>query len=461
MAETKRVGGTVDLLHGPILRALIIFMIPVLISNIFQQLYNAVDTAIVGNYLGEHSLAAIGASASIFDMLVGFSMNLGNGFSIVCGRSFGSGDEDMMKRSVAGTIKIGIISCIVMTVLAVVGLRPLLVLINTPADILEESLSYIIIIGLGITVMFAYNTCSALLRAIGNSLMPLIFLVISSLLNIVLDILFITSFGWGVVGAAVATVIAQGVSAVLCIIYMLKKTKILIPSKEHFVTDMTLYKDLAGQGYSMAVMGSIVSVGSIILQSGINGLGTTIIAGHVAARKIYMIGNLPFMSMSVAISAFIAQNKGANQGKRILQAMRSAFLYDFVMAAVVTLIFWTSATTFVVWITGSTNPVIIDNATRYLKVVGPFYAVLGVLIQARFGLQAVGSKIMPLFSSVIEFIGKVLFVQIFIPMYQYEAVIWCEPIIWCAMTVYLLIAFYNNPYIKSIRKEESYGAASI
>lgn len=453
MADTKRAQGTVDLLHGPILQSLILFMIPVMISNIFQQLYNAVDTAIVGNYLGENSLAAIGASASIFEMLVGFSMNMGNGFAIVCGRSFGSGDEDMMKRSVAGTIKIGVISCIVMTIIAVIGLRPLLELINTPASILEESLSYIMIIGLGITVMFTYNTCSALLRSIGNSVMPLVFLVISSLLNIVLDILFITSFGWGVVGAAIATVIAQGVSAVLCIIYMLKKTRILIPSKKHFKTDVPLYKDLAGQAYSMAVMGSIVSVGSIILQSGINGLGTTIIAGHVAARKIYAIGNLPFISMSAAISAFIAANKGANQGDRILKAMRSAFIYDALMAVVVSAIFWTMAPTFVVWISGSNNPTIIDNASRFLYVVAPFYAVLGVLIQTRFGLQAVGSKIMPLFSSVIEFIGKVLFVYFLIPVFQYEAVIWCEPIIWCVMTAYLLVAFYTNPYIRSIRKD--------
>ncbi|MCR5449074.1 MAG: MATE family efflux transporter [Solobacterium sp.] len=448
----KKKGGGVDLLHGPILKALILFMIPVMISNIFQQLYNAVDTAIVGNYLGENSLAAIGACASIFDMMVGFCNSLGQGFSIVCGRSFGSGDAERMKKSVAGAIKIGLATCVVLTLLSIVGLKPLLELINTPAEIINESLAYIRVIGLGLVVMFTYNMCSAMLRAIGNSIMPLVFLIISSLLNIVLDIMFITVFHWGVVGAAVATVIAQGVSVVLCLIYIYNYTKVLVPQPQHFRHESALMKDLAGQGYSMAVMGSIVSVGSIILQSGINSLGTEIIAGHVAARKIYMLCNLPFMSMGIAISAFIAQNRGANQGQRILKAMRSAYMYDFIMAAVITAILWVSAPTLVRLITGSENPVIIGNGTKYLRIVGPFYAVLGVLMQTRFALQGVGSKIMPLFSSIIEFIGKILFVVLLIPRFQYDAVVWCEPIIWCFMTVYLLYAFFTNPYIRSIER---------
>jgi Na+-driven multidrug efflux pump len=165
-----------------------------------------------------------------------------------------------------------------------------------------------------------------------------------------------------------------------------------------------------------------------------------------------MLCNLPFMSMGIAISAFIAQNRGANQGQRILKAMRSAYMYDFIMAAVITVILWISAPTLVRLITGSVNPVIIGNGTKYLRIVGPFYAVLGVLMQTRFALQGVGSKIMPLFSSIIEFIGKILFVVLLIPRFQYDAVVWCEPIIWCFMTVYLLYAFFTNPYIKSIER---------
>ena len=450
MEKTK---GNVDLLHGPILKSLIVFMIPVAVSNIFQQLYNAVDTAIVGNYLGESSLAAIGACAAVFEMMVGFSYSLGTGFSIVCGRSYGSQDEDTMKKSVAGSIVLGLLTCIVMTVLFLVIMKPLLVLIHTPAEIIDESYSYMFWIEIGLVVMFTYNLCSAMLRAIGNSIMPLVFLIISSLLNIFLDILFITSFHMGVAGAAIATVIAQGVSAFLCIIYMVKKTKILIPSRKHFQIDKDLYMDLAGQGFSMALMGSIVSIGSIILQSGINGLGTEIIAGHVSARKIYAICNLPFISMGMAVASFIAQNKGAGQGKRILKAMHAAYLYDVIAAALVTLILWPAAPVLVRWISGSSNPVIVNNGAKMLRIVGPFYAVLGILMQTRFALQGVGSKIMPLFSSVIELAGKIIFVWLLIPVFQYDAVVWCEPIIWCFMTAYLLFAFYRNSYVRSIRKE--------
>ena len=448
-----------DLLHGPIMKSLIIFMIPILISNIFQQLYNTVDTAIVGNFLGESSLAAIGSVAAVFEMMVSFCNSLGNGFSIVCGRAFGSGDPDRMKQAVASSLIIGILTIIVLTVLGIFGLRPLLELIHTPAEVIEEAHTYIHIIALGLIVMFLYNLASCMLRAIGNSVMPLVFLIISSLLNIFLDVLFITTFHMGVAGAAIATVAAQGVSVVLCIIYILKYTQVLVPEAKHFRFDKELYGDVGGQGYAMALMGSIVSVGSIILQSGINSLGTEIIAGHVAARKLYMLGNMPFMSMSVAVSAFISQNKGANQGDRILRAMRDAYIYDFVLAAVVSVIFFLTAPKLVQMISGSTNPVIINNGSKMLYIVGPFYAVLGVLIQTRFALQGIGSKLIPMISSVIELIGKILFVYIFIPKFQYNAVVWCEPLIWVAMTAQLLYAFNTNAYIKSIRAEQKQAAA--
>jgi len=443
----------VDLLHGPIMKSMIIFMIPILISNIFQQLYNAVDTAIVGNYLGDNSLAAIGSVAAVFEMMVFFCNSLGSGFAIVCGRSFGSGDEDRMKQSVAASLLIGFGTCILITFIAMVGLAPLLKLINTPDNIFAEAYTYIRIIALGLVVTFSYNLCSNMLRAIGDSVMPLVFLIISSLLNIVLDIMFITVFHMGVAGAAIATVIAQGVSTILCLIYIVNKTKILIPEGRHFKYNAELYKDVSGQGYAMALMGSIVSVGSIILQSGINSLGSTIIAGHVAARKLYMFGNMPFTSMSQAVSTFISQNKGANQGKRILKAMRSAYIYDVVLAAVVSVFFFTMAPTLVHLISGSTNPVIINNGSKMLYIVGPFYAVLGVLMQTRFALQGIGSKLIPMISSVIELIGKILFVAIFIPKFQYDAVVWCEPLIWVVMTAQLLYSFNTNPYIKSIKQE--------
>ena len=450
--KKKSIFGSVDLLHGPILPALIMFMIPIFVSYLFQQLYNAVDTALVGNILGTTSLAAVGSCASVFEFMVGFMMSLGSGFAIVVARAFGSGDEKKMKKAVAISIVIGLLTTLVFTLFSIYGLRPLLVLIDTPAEILDEAMSYIQVIGLGVIAMFLYNYASGILRSIGNSFMPLVFLVFSSLLNIFLDYAFMKWLGMGVTGASLATVDSQGVSAIGCLLYILKKEKQLVPSREDFVFDGELVRDLAGQGYAMAFMGSIVSVGSIILQSGINGLGTEIIAGHVAARKVYAIMNLPFMSMSMAISTFVPQNKGNGQGKRILSAMKIAYLFDIIATVVMTVIMWGTAPYLIRLISGSDSPVILANGSRFLRVVAPFYGVLGILLQTRFALQGIGSKMLPLVSSVIECVGKIIFTFFLIPVFHYEAVIWCEPLIWCVMAAELLISFYSNPYIKEIRK---------
>ncbi len=381
-------------------------------------------------------------------------MSLSSGFSIVIARAFGSRDSHRMKKAVAGSIVIGIFTTLLLTFISMFALKPLLVLIDTPQEIMEEALSYINVIGYFVFVMFAYNLCSGILRSIGNSVMPLVFLVFSSLLNIFLDYAFMAWLNMGVAGAAIATVLSQGISAVLCIIYMLTSVKEVVPEKSDFAWDSELMKDLAGQGYAMAIMGSIVSVGSIILQSGINGLGTKIIAGHVAARKVYAVMNLPFMSMGVAISTFIGQNKGNNQGARILRAMKDAYLFDIVFAGVCTLILAFSAPTLIHMISGSTDETILSNGSRFLYVVGPFYAILGMLMQTRFALQGLGSKILPLFSSVIECIGKILFTFFLIPVFQYDAVIWCEPIIWCLMLVELIISFECNDYVKQVKAEK-------
>lgn len=312
----------VDMIHGPIFKSLVIFAFPLLISNIFQQLYNTVDTMIVGNYLGDISLAAIGSCTSIYDLLVGFALGIGNGLAIVTARSYGANDKDLLKKSVGSSMVIGIAVSVILTIIGMIFLKPLLGLLNTPVEIIDEAYSYISVIVMFIIVMFAYNLCAGLMRAIGNSIMPLVFLIISSLLNIVLDIFFITQLNMGVQGAAVATVISQGVSVVLCIIYIIKKTQILMPEKVNFQKDVNLYKELLGQGFSMGFMSCIVSAGSVILQYGINNLGYLIIAGHTAARKLYMFFNMPFTAMALAISTFVSQNRGADQRDRIKQAMR-------------------------------------------------------------------------------------------------------------------------------------------
>lgn len=438
----------VDFLQGPIVRSLVIFAIPLFISSLFQQMYSMVDTMIVGNYLGDEALAAMGACASISDLLVGFCLGVGSGMAVVTARSYGSGNLKLLKKSVAMTMVLGALVTVLISGCGGMVLRPLLELLNTPAEIIDQSYSYVSTIMAGALVMLAYNLCAGMLRAIGNSIMPLLFLIVASVLNVILDIVFISNFHMGIRGAAVATVISQGISALLCVIYIWKKAPILVPSKAHFSLDKGLCSELLGQGISMGLMGSIVSLGTVVLQYGINGFGTLIIAGHTAARKLHFVCMMFSTTLSMACSTFVSQNKGAGNRERIIRAMKYMFVFDFASAAVVTVALYFFARPVVQLITGSTEVVVLDNATMYLLVAGPFYAVLGVLLQTRSALQGIGEKVLPIISSVIEMVGKVIFTIVFIPRFGYTAVIWCEPLIWCAMTAQLLFSYYRNPFIR-------------
>ena len=444
----------VDLMHGPIFTSLVLFMLPILISNLFQQLYNTVDTMIVGNVLGDNALAAIGSCGSIYELLVGFGIGIGNGLAIVAARSYGAQDEDLLKRTVAGSIVIGLAASLIITTAGFFGLRPLLHLLDTPAEILEDAYSYIIVIDLGVIVMFLYNLCAGLLRAIGNSVMPLVFLLISSALNVGLDLWFIAGMGMGVRGAAVATVIAQGISVVLCVLYVLAKVRILIPAKKHLNVGSHLYWELFSQSISMGLMSSIVSAGSVVLQYGINGLGTLTIAGHTAARKLFAFTDMPLISMANAGSTFVSQNRGANQPERVRRGMRQIYLYSVAVMIAAVLLMNFGAEWLVKLISGSSEAVVLENGARYLRWNAPFYAVLGVLLCTRYALQSLGQKVLPLFSSVIELVGKVIFVLVFIPRFAYNAVILCEPIIWCFMAAYLVTVYLHDPFVFPKKKRE-------
>lgn len=442
-----------NFLSGDIFLPMVQFAIPLLFSTLFQQLYNTIDTLIVGRTLGETALAAIGAASPIYDLLIGFALGFGNGLAIVTARCFGSQDEKKLKDSAAAAIVIGAVIVAVITLLSQVILVPLLQILHTPAEVIEEAHQYISVITRYTIVMFAYNLCAGLLRAIGNSLMPLIFLIISSFANIVLDYVFIVVMGRGLGGAAEATVIAQGLSVVLCLIYVAKAVHILIPRKENFKVDMPLYKEMTAQGFSSAFMMCFVSIGSVILQSGINGLGYLIIAAHTAARKLYYFCMMPFNAMSQTVNTFVSQNYGAEQPGRIRKAMKYSYLYSAAVTVMITIVIWCFAPAMIRWISGSDEEILLYNGTWYLRVVAPCYFILGVLNNTRRALQAIGQKILPVFSGVIELVGKILFTAYFIPKMQYTAVIICEPIIWCFMVVELLVVFWRDPFIREGKSE--------
>ena len=436
-----------DMTRGDPVRLLLKFSAPLFLSNLLQQFYNLADTALAGHILGDAALAEIGATAALYGLIMNFAFGMNNGLALTVSRAFGAGDEKGVRRATAWMLTLAGVTALVLTVVFVGVRRPLLVLLDTPAEILEDAYRYIIVIDYGVIIMFAYNLCAGLLRAIGNSFMPLVFLLLSSGLNILLDLLFIAKMGMGVQGAAVATVISQGVSVLLCILYVFAKVKLLLPEKKHFKVGQHLYWELFSQSICMGLMSSIVSAGSVVLQYGINGLGTLVIAGHTAARKMFMFTDMPLLSMASAGSTFVSQNCGAGQPDRVRKGMKEIYLYSVVVAVLAVLLMRAAAPWMVAFVSGSSEPVVLENGARYLLWNAPFYAVLGVLLSTRYALQSLGNKVLPLFSSVIELVGKIIFVLLLIPKFAYNAVILCEPIIWCFMAVYLVTVYLHDPFV--------------
>ena len=264
-----------DLTTGNITKLLILFTIPVLIQNVFKQFYNLADTAIIGNMLegDKNELAEVGAVAPVMSLVISFMNGLGNGFAIIVGRYFGAKDIKQLKRSVAGTFILGFGTAVIMTVLSLCISKPLIRMLGTPEEIIPSANAYITIIFSGLIFAMFYNLLAGILRAIGNTVMPLCFLIFSIIMNVGLDVVFIKYFNMGVEGTALATVISQMVASILCFIYMLTKCPILKVSKEDFKITKREAAELYSTGSAMGLMLSIVSIGSVILQSAINGLG--------------------------------------------------------------------------------------------------------------------------------------------------------------------------------------------
>lgn len=437
----------IDLTKGAILPTLLQFAWPILISNIFQQLYNTADIMIVGNFLGEDSLAAVGATSAIFELIIGFAIGIGNGMGIVIARHYGAKNEPMIKKAVASTLTIGLVLSVAVMLLGQFGLYPLLRFLGTPEAIIADSYRYIYLIVMGIGVTFAYNLGAGLLRAIGNSLTALYILVFAACLNIILDLYFITQLGLGVQSAGLATIISQAVSAVLCYAYIWKKVDLLIPQKVHFTWDKALYLDLLGQGLSMGLMFSIVSIGTVILQTAINGFGVLIIGAQTTARRLMALSLMPLTATAASMTTFVSQNLGAKKPDRIIDGIKIACRIATVWGILATLLLYTFAPALISLVSGSNQPELLDNAALYLRVATPFYPILGCLFIFRNTLQGLGRKLTPLISSLIELVGKIVFVFFIIPRLGYLGVMLCEPLIWLPMTVQLYIAYRKHPLI--------------
>lgn len=434
-------GKTRDMTTGNIFRNIMVFAIPLFISNFFQQCYNIGDTMIASHNLGEKALAAIGLTGSITGLVIGFANGMNNGYGVLISRTFGARDEEQMKSAVAWSFLLNLVSALVFTTLTLVFTKPLLYLIRTPQDVFAEAYTYIRIVLAGMAATLFYNMASGLLRAVGNSRTPLYFLIFSCCINLLMDLFFVTVVHAGVAGIALATVLAQVISTLLCVIHIFRRYRFMLPSKRHFAYQPRLISDLLSTGLSMGLMNSIFSIGSVTLQGAINTLGTDIIAAHTAARKVVLIANMPLASIASANATFVSQNYGAGNMKRIKEGIQKSSLVSLIWSALFLVALLLFAEPIIYALTGSSNPVIMANALMNLRINMVFFFPLGVLLILRTSLQGIGHKILPLVSSSLELIFKVLAAFVFVPLWGYLGASIAEPFTWLICMVFLLVSF--------------------
>lgn len=437
-----------QLTEGSPLRGVLLFAIPLFVGQLFQIFYGLVDVRIVGEILGSDSLAAVGATSTLSDLLVGLMNGFTNGLAIVIATFYGARDDKNIHRTMAGTILLGGAGAASISVLSLLFLQPLLDFLHVDPEIRGEAVQYISIILAGLICATAYNVCAAILRAMGDSFTPLLFLIFSSFLNIGLDYLFIGGLSLGVAGAALATVVSQLLSALLCFLYMRRKYPMVVLHREDFQIPGDLYRRLLASGLSMAFMVSFVQFGTLALQTSINALGNQIIVAHTAARKVTSIYMLPHAVLGTALATFCGQNLGAGKPGRIREGIFKSVALAWGWCLVVILLTYTIAPKLISFITASTDHVMIDTAVRYLRFDTLFYFITVVICIFRNSMQGLGDTKTPVLSSGIELVGKVLVVLFLTPRLGYDGVILAEPMVWAVMVIPLIVGLLRHPVMR-------------
>ncbi|MDD6482536.1 MAG: MATE family efflux transporter [Lachnospiraceae bacterium] len=442
-----------DLTKGKPSSLILSFAIPIFLGNLLQLTYSIVDTRIVGTCLGEDALAAVGATTTLSNLIIGFLMGLSNGFAIITSQCFGAKDEEGVKKSFAGSLLMGTGISVALTVAGLVFLRQFLAFLNVPDALVQEAGSYIVIIIAGLLATFLYDACAAALRALGDSLTPLVILLISVVFNIAGDVLLVMVLKTGVQGAAIATVLAQLLAFVICWIYMVKRYRLLRLGREDFRNlNPQMLQTMVKSGLSMGFMSSLVNIGSLTLQTAINKLGQAIIVAHTAARKITEIFMIMFSVFGQTMATYCGQNMGAGRIDRVKQGIRLAILYTCIWCTLAIIASYTIGPWLVHLVTGSDNPVVIKNATNYLKFDTLFYYVTAVICVLRNAMQGLGDHVTPLVSSSLEMIGKIIIAATLVPWLGYTGVILAEPLVWFIMVIPLVIQIFRMPALKEAKK---------
>ena len=426
-----------NMTEGSPMKRMLSFGLPLLFGTLFQQCYSLVDTMVVGYTLGDRAISAIGATSSVYTLLFFLTASLNNGFAIPIGQLFGAGDLPRLRKAVAGALLLNLFFGVVLTALSLGLLGPVISLLNTPEDIRADAAIYIGIICAGLLSTVCYNMFSRLLNSLGDSRTPLMFLILTSLLNIALDFLLVAVFSLGVAGAALATVISQVVSCLLCGVFLVRNYRVYLPGREDFRVPGKLMLELLSTGSAMALMSVVVDIGSVIFQSAANTLGIAIITAHTASRRIIELLLQPLGSLCAAFSVFTAQNYGARKLHRIRKALRQVLALSTLWSLIATAFVYLLGGSVIRLTTGTTDPVVLRNAVLSLRVHLPFYPMLGAVFCLRNGLQAMGFKIVPICSSVVELVIKLLSAWVLISRLGYLGVCVTEPASWTLMALFL------------------------
>lgn len=442
-----------NMTEGSPMKQMLSFGLPLLFGTLFQQFYSLVDTMVVGYTLGDRAISAIGATSSVYSLLFFLTASLNSGFAIPIGQLFGAGDLSRLRKAVAGALLLNLLFGVVLTALSLGLLGPVISLLNTPDDIRADAEIYIGIICAGLLSTVCYNMFSRLLNSLGDSRTPLMFLILTSLLNIALDFLLVAGFSLGVAGAALATVISQVVSCLLCGVFLVRNFRAYLPGREDFQVPGKLMLELISTGSAMALMSVVVDIGSVIFQSAANTLGIAIITAHTASRRLIELLLQPLGSLSAAFSVFTAQNYGAGKRSRIRTALAQVLLLSALWSLIATCFVYLLGGSIIRLTTGTTDPVVLRNAVLSLRVHLPFYPMLGAVFCLRSGLQAMGFKIVPICSSVVELAIKLLSAWMLISRLGYLGVCITEPASWTLMTLFLGGA-YLLKYRATLTKEE-------
>ena len=443
-----------DMTTGNPMKIILNFTLPIFLGNVFQQFYNMADAVIVGKFVGNKALAAVGSTGTIMFLIYGFVVGMTAGFTVPTAQKFGAGDMKGMRRTVAGAGVLSLVVGALLTMLFMLFMKPLLTLMNTPSDIFKDAYGYIMIISGGIVAQMLYNLLSSILRAIGNSKIPLYFLIISALLNILLDLLFIVGFHMGAAGAAVATIIAQGVSGILCLIYIIAKIPVLHLNRNDLHAGKDVYGIQLKIGLPMALQYSITAIGSMMVQSSLNILGSTLVAAFTAAGKIEQVVTQAYVAMGTTMATYSAQNMGAGSVKRIREGFRANTIIGIIYSLVAAAFVMTVGKYMTYLFVSEDVDLIMNSVDIYLKCIGLFFIPLTVVNIYRNGIQGLGYGLLPMMAGVAELIGRGIVAVIAGNMRSYTGVCLAGPAAWVLAGGLLLVMYF---YIMNVHMKKIFG----